>query len=62
MKKNHSSRFNELPVILDKIVSLETSDEFGYNNTFIFDHDTDDFSNELLIGSKNTILEVLGRE
>ncbi|QXI32220.1 MULTISPECIES: hypothetical protein [Pseudomonas] len=62
LKKNHSSRFNELPVILDKIVSLETSDGFGYNNTFIFDHDTDDFSNELLIDSKNTILEVLGRE
>lgn len=39
-----------------------TSDGFGYNNTFIFDHDTDDFSNELLIDSKNTILEVLGRE
>lgn len=28
----------------------------------LLDHGTDDFSNELLIGSKNTILEVLGRE
>lgn len=62
LKKNHSSRFEELPELLDKIVSFETSDGFGYNNTFIFDHDTDDFSNELLIDSKNTILEVLGRE
>ncbi|NUX59529.1 hypothetical protein [Paraburkholderia youngii] len=62
LKKNHSSRFGELPAILDKIVGLETSDGFGYNNTFIFDHVTDDFSNELLKDSKNTILEVLGRE
>ncbi|MGF6653573.1 hypothetical protein OKW34_004162 [Paraburkholderia youngii] len=62
LKKNHSSRFDELPAILGKIVGFETSDGFRYNNTFIFDHDTDDFSNELLNDSKNTILEAFGRE
>ena len=61
IKLNHSSRLPELSEILNNIVSFETSEDFNYHNTFIFDHDTDDFSHELLVCSKNTILEVFGR-
>ncbi|MCI0912852.1 hypothetical protein ACIPZC_14910 [Pseudomonas sp. NPDC089743] len=61
LKLNHSSRFEEAPDLLDNIVSYESSQAFLYQNTFIFDHDTDDFSTALLNHSRSTILEVLGR-
>lgn len=61
LKLNHSSRFEEAPRLLDNIVSFESSQGYAYKNTFIFDHDTDDFSTALLNHSRSTILEVLGR-
>ncbi|MFF5864977.1 hypothetical protein [Pseudomonas sp. NPDC012596] len=61
LKLNHSSRFEEAKCLLDSIVLFETSQAFTYRNTFIFDHDTDDFSTALLNHSRATILEVLGR-
>ncbi|MDF5949712.1 hypothetical protein P4129_31255 [Pseudomonas aeruginosa] len=59
LRLNHSHRFDEVEAILDKIVEFETSESFDYQRTFIFDHDTDDFSHVLLKDSRDTILEVL---
>jgi len=61
LKLHHMSRFDEASQILDDIVNHENSQTFTYQNTFIFDHDTDDFSSDLLNRSRCTILEVLGR-
>jgi len=61
LKLNHTSRFEEANNILDNIVNFESSGTFNYHNTFIFDHDTDDFSSSLLNRSRSTVLEVLGR-
>ncbi len=62
LRAHHSDRFVEAAGILDEIIKFETADGFGYNNTFIFDHDTDDFSGELLSYSKNTIISKLGAD
>lgn len=62
LKLHHQPRLKEAPDILDSILAYETSQTFTYNNTFIFDHDTDDFSHDLLLHSKNTIIEVLRRD
>lgn len=61
LKLNHTSRLEEAESILDDIVKFEGSDTFTYQNTFILDHDTDDFSSDLLNRSRCTILEVLGK-
>ena len=61
LKLHHTSRFGEASKFLDEIVSFETAQTFHYQNTFIFDHDTDDFSIDLLNRSRCTILEILGR-
>lgn len=59
LRLKHSHRFHEAEEILDKIVAFEISESFDYQRTFIFDHDTDDFSHALLKDSRDTILEVL---
>lgn len=61
LKLRHKPRLKESSAILDKILAHETSSAFTYNNTFIFDHDTDDFSHDLLKLSKTTIMDVLER-
>lgn len=61
LKRGHSERFAEAADFLGDIVNLETSETFGYHNTFIFEHDTDDFSKALLSHSRITILDALGR-
>lgn len=61
LKLRHSSRLKEAPTILDNILAHETSQSFTYNNTFLFDHNTDDFSHELLQHSKSTIIGALER-
>ncbi|RCL24830.1 hypothetical protein C6A77_15215 [Pseudomonas sp. AFG_SD02_1510_Pfu_092] len=61
LKLHHSCRFEEAPRFLDDIINFETSHRFTYQNTFIFDHDTDDFSLDLLNRSRHTILELLRR-
>jgi len=59
LRLNHLQRFDEAEVILDNIVEFETSANFTYQRTFIFDHDTDDFSHALLKDSRDTLLKVL---
>lgn len=60
IKLRHSHRLGEAKEILDNIFTFETGEHFTYNRTFIFDHDTDDFSRELLEDSRKTIYDVLG--
>lgn len=61
LKLRHQPRLKEAPAVLESILTHETSQTFTYNNTFIFDHDTDDFSHDLLRHSKTTIIETLER-
>lgn len=63
LNKHHSHRFGEAPGILNKIVKMEISDGFEYNNTFIFDHDTVEFTDDLIASSRDSMLKaLLGRE
>ncbi|MBK5010590.1 hypothetical protein IAE33_002450 [Pseudomonas sp. S60] len=59
LKLSHRRRFNELPALLDRIVNFETAKDFAYHSTFLFDHDTDDFSQALLASSRCAILDTL---
>ncbi|MGB5957853.1 hypothetical protein [Pseudomonas sp.] len=61
LKLRHQPRLKEAPAVLESILAHETSQTFTYNNTFIFDHDTDDFSPDLLRHSKSTIIDTLER-
>ncbi|MBF8743564.1 hypothetical protein [Pseudomonas guariconensis] len=61
LKLHHTSRFEEASDFLSDIIDFESSHAFTYQNTFIFDHDTDDFSNVLFHQSRTTILDTLGK-
>ena len=59
LKKNHQHRFAEVEEFIARLIIHETSEDFRYENTFILDHDTDDFSLSMFEESRNAITRSL---
>lgn len=61
IRYNHRSRLSEIPEHVRLICDYETKDNVTYHGTFLFDHDTDDFSRELLEKSGDTLCSHFNR-
>lgn len=62
LKHEHADRLEEVSEQVDKICNYELAGTVVYNGTFLFDHDTDDFSNDLLMESGRTLCSFFNQE
>lgn len=62
LKHEHGHRLKEIPDRVDAICSYELVGDVSYHGTFLFDHDTDDFSKDLLAESGRTLCSFFKQE
>ena len=62
LKHAHAHRLGEVSERVDAICNYELAGEVVYNGTFLFDHDTDDFSKDLLMESGRTLCSFFNQE
>ncbi|MBB4189037.1 hypothetical protein GGE07_005717 [Sinorhizobium terangae] len=62
LKYAHGHRLNELAERVDAICQYELAGDLHYHGTFLFDHDTDDFSKELFVESGRTLCSFFNHE
>lgn len=55
IRHRYSHRLDEIPDHVERICDYDLKGDRAYYGTFLFDHDTDDFSKELLIESARTL-------
>lgn len=61
LSHNYGSRLSEIHEHVDRICQYDLTGEVSYHGTFLFDHDTDDFSSDLLRESGNTLCSYFGQ-
>lgn len=62
LKHAHAHRLDEVAERVDAICNYELAGEVVYSGTFLFDHDTDDFSKDLLMESGRTLCSFFNQE
>lgn len=58
---SYGNRLNEVHEHVEKICQYDLTGNVDYHGTFLFDHDTDDFSNDLLKESAKTLCSYFGQ-